>query len=49
MLQCDLYILHNQVQFQRLAFKTKWEDISLTTQFYRELKDSVKDDIMKAE
>ena len=36
-------------EFQRIAFKTEWEDISLITQFYRELKNSVKNDIMKAE
>ena len=37
------------VKFQRIAFKTEWEDVSLTTQFYRGLKDSVKNDITKAE
>ena len=36
-------------EFQRIAFKTEWEDVSLIMQFYRELKDSIKNDIMKAE
>ena len=36
-------------EFQRIAFKTGWGDISLTAQFYRGLKDGVKDNIMKAE
>ena len=36
-------------EFQRIAFKTKWEDVSLTAQFYRELKNNIKNDIMKAE
>ena len=35
-------------KFQRITFKTEWEDISLITQFYRELKNSVKNDIIKA-
>ena len=35
-------------EFQRIAFKTEWEDVSLITQFYRGLKNSVKNDIMKA-
>ena len=35
-------------EFQRIAFKTEWEDVSLITQFYKELKNSVKNDIMKA-
>ena len=34
-------------EFQRIAFKTEWEDVSLITQFYRELKDSVKNNIVK--
>ena len=37
------------VKFQRIAFKTEWEDISLTAQFYRELKNSIKNNIIKAE
>ena len=36
-------------EFQRIAFKIKWEDVSLTAQFYKELKNSVKNNIMKAE
>ena len=36
-------------EFQRITFKTEWEDVSLTVQFYRELKNSVKNDIMKVE
>ena len=36
-------------EFQRIAFKTEWEDVLLITQFYRELKNSIKNDIMKAE
>ena len=36
-------------EFQRITFKPEWEYVSLITQFYRELKDSVKDDIIKAE
>ena len=35
-------------EFQRIAFKTEWEDILLTVQFYRGLKNSVKNDIIKA-
>ena len=34
-------------EFQRIAFKTEWEDVSLTAQFYRGLKNSVKNDITK--
>ena len=36
------------VEFQRIAFKTEWEDVSLITQFYRGLKNSIKSDIVKA-
>ena len=36
-------------EFQRIASKTEWEDVLLTVQFYRELKNSVKNDIMKTE
>ena len=36
-------------EFQRIASKTEWEDVSLITQFYRELKNDIKDDIVKAE
>ena len=36
-------------EFQRIASKTEWGDVLLTAQFYRGLKDSVKDDIAKAE
>ena len=36
------------VEFQRITFKTEWEDVLLITQFYRELKNSVKNDIIKA-
>ena len=34
-------------KFQRITFNISWEDISLTAQFYRELKNSVKDNIIK--
>ena len=36
-------------EFQRIASKTEWEDVSLITQFYRELKNNIKNDIVKAE
>ena len=36
------------IKFQRITFKTEWEDVSLTVQFYRELKDNIKNDIIKA-
>ena len=36
-------------EFQRITFKTEWGDVLLITQFYRGLKNSVKNDIMKAE
>ena len=36
-------------EFQRIAFKTEWEDVSLITQFYKELKNSIKNNIIKAE
>ena len=35
-------------EFQRIAFKIKWGDILLTAQFYRGLKNSIKNNIMKA-
>ena len=35
-------------EFQRIAFKTEWEDVLLIMQFYRELKNSVKNNITKA-
>ena len=35
------------VKFQRIAFKTEWEDVSLTAQFYRGLKNSIKNNITK--
>ena len=36
-------------EFQRIAFKTEWEDVSLITQFYRGLKNGVKNNITKVE
>ena len=36
-------------EFQRIAFKTEWEDVSLIMQFYRELKDDIKNNITKTE
>ena len=35
-------------KFQRITFKTEWEDVLLITQFYREQKNNIKNDIMKA-
>ena len=37
------------VKFQRITFNINWEDILLMAQYYRELKNSIKDDIIKAE
>ena len=36
-------------EFQRIVFKTEWGDVSLTVQFYRGLKNDIKNDITKAE
>ena len=34
-------------EFQRIAFKTEWEDVLLIMQFYRGLKNSIKNNITK--
>ena len=36
-------------EFQQIATKTKWENEALTAKYYKDLKDSVKDKIVKTD